>query len=582
MISNNRPIEIIYAYCDAVLAGEIIACKALIQAIERFYRDLADNQSPYIFEEHVANVYCEFIPKMFIHVEGQFATQPIQLEPWQMFLVASIFAWKRKSDGKRRFRRAFCCMGRKGGKSTIAAVIEILLGKLDQEHAAQVYSTATKRDQALIVHRIAEMMVKASPALCKDSIIHKNNIMFPKDSYCRPLGSDRPFDGTNTHAVVIDELHAWRESHRPFFDTMVSASGTRSQPLEFVITTAGNDKSYIFHEELSYARGVLDQSIDDDRLFVLIFELDDEHDFMDDEFDVDLMLQANPNMGVSVPREFYEDELRKARQKPSAERVFKLKFANQCASSVQQSTKAEDWDRAAGELSNWHDSDGVGAAIDLGGQDDLSSYALEAKFKMDGVPVELINGTCPKCRIEQDGDHCGTCEAEIYRKECFSRSFISEDCTLDLEHEPFRSWIDQGKLVVCKYVDNVLFQHLIEDCRIWGAKWIAYDPMGAGTIAEMLEMEGFTPVKFPQSHGQYHEPIKQYESELIEGRFKPDINDPILRWAFLNMAWDVNAAERKMPSKQKSIDKIDPAVAALMSKKACNQAVPPCTGSLVL
>lgn len=558
MICDLRPIDKLYGYCDAVLSGEVIACKALKLAVERFISEVNDPNFPYVFEESIVNLYCEMIPEVFRHFEGDRAGHPFEPEPWQIFLIGNVFAWKRRVDGKRRFKKAFVYMGRKGGKSIIAAIFEIILARLDGEGGAQVYSTASKMDQAKIVHRMVELMVKASPALMDGATVHKNNIMFPGNSFIRPLGSDRPFDGTNTHAIVLDELHAWQEFHRPFYETMISASGTRSQPLEFIITTAGTEKSYIFHEELKYARGILNGTIPDLREFVLIFELDKEHDFMADDFDLDLMEQANPNLGVSVPLEFYRDELTKARHKPSASRTFKLKFANQCASSIEGGViKPEVWDALAGTLSDWGTSAGIGAGVDIGGRDDLAAYGLCAKFPMDDS------------------------ETPIYRKEVTSKAFIAEDTKRDLSQEPFRTWIDTGKLIVCEYVIGTLKEHLIEDCQQYGIEFVAYDPYQATQLAEDLEKEGLKPVKMPQNHGHFSETMDELFEEIAEKRFKPDELDEVLRWCSLNMAIDTNSKNFKMASKKHSKEKIDAMVAVLMAKRACNVAQPVYNGSYV-
>lgn len=563
MIRDQSPLDRLYAYCDAVLSGEIIACKALVLAVERFYRDLERQDSedfPYVFEEDLVNLYCRMIPKVFRHFEGEWEGKPVEPQPWQIFVIGNVFAWKVKATGKRRFKRAFCTMGRKGGKSITAAIFEIILARLDNEGGAQVYTTATKLDQAKIVHRMVELMVKASPELMKSAVVHKNNIAFPRNSFCRPLGSDRPFDGTNTHAVVLDEVHAWQERHRPFYNTMVSASGTRTQPLEFVISTAGLETGYIYNEELTYARGILDQSITDDQQFVLIFELDEEHDFMDPDFDVDLMLQANPSMGVTVTKEFYEGELNKARQKPSARKIFKLKFANQCDSSIGDAITAEIWDAAKGELSDLKNADRIGAGIDLGGRDDLASYGIDGQFSMGE---------------DEEG-------RPIYRDEVKSKSFIAEDTKRDLKSEPFSTWIAEGKLIVCQYVISTLKQHLIEDCQKCGIETVAFDPYQAAQLAEDLENEGLKPVKMPQNQAHFNEVTSDYIQQLSEGRFKPDENDDILRWAALNMAVKRDSQDRIMPDKPHSKDKIDPIVAVLMAKRAANVALPRLKGSLVL
>jgi len=432
---------------------------------------------------------------------------------------------------------------------------------LDGEQGAEVYIGATKLEQAKLIHDEADRMVRASPFLMEAATIHKNNIMFKgTNSFARPLGSDKPFDGPNPSAVIFDELHAWREHHRGFFDTMTTGSGSRTQPIQFIVTTAGNEKSLIFHEEQDYARGVIEGEIEDNRLFALIFELDADIDPFADDFDFELMAQANPNMGISVFEDYLAEQLHEAKHKPAAKYRFKTKHANQCASSVEDVMSAEVWDACAGPLTNWMQSEGVGAGVDIGGRDDLAAYAMAAKFE-----------------VGRDKD-----DRPIYRQEVKSRCFIAEDTKRDLNAEPFRTWIDQGKLTVCKYVISTLKEALIEDAQAYGIEWIAYDPYQATQLAEDLEAEGMKPVKMPQNHTHFNESIAQYLAEVSDGRFTPCENDVLLRWCALNMMVSRDGKDRMMPDKKHSKEKIDAAVAMLMAKRACNLALPPMDGPMVL
>ena len=220
---------------------------------------------------------------------------------------------------------------------------------------------------------------------------------------------------------------------------------------------------------------------------------------------------------------------------------------------------AEIWDACSGPLSDWLLSDGIGAGVDIGGRDDLAAYALSAKFE---------TGTDKEGR-------------PIYRHEVKSTAFIATDTKRDLNAEPFRTWIDQGKLIVSDYVISTLKEYLIEDCQAFGVEYVAYDPYQATQLAEDLENEGLKPVKMPQNHGHFSETIADYHLQISEGRFKPDENDTVLRWCALNMAINRDSRDRMMPDKKHSKEKIDAAVAMLMAQRASNLALPRCQGPLV-
>ena len=559
MICRTGTMDILFGYCEQIVSGERVACKAMQGVVAKFLREFHDADFPFTFDEAEATSYCEMIPRVFRHSKGKWAGNPVELAPWQVFMISNIFGWKRP-DGTRRFRRVFCHVGRKNGKSTIAAIIEIILAELDGEPGSEVYIAATKLDQAKLVHDESERMVRASPALIRHATILKNNIRFDgTNSFARPLGSDKSFDGTNSHGVILDELHAWQEYHRPFLDTMLSGAGSRSQPLIFMITTAGNEKSLIFHEILDYCRKVIDGSVIDHRQFAMIFEMDEGVDWLADDFDFALMEQANPNMGISVYEDYLKDQLNEARHMPSAMYRFKTKHANQCASSVESTMTADLWDSLAGPLSDWKYADGIACGFDIGGRDDLASFALCAKFEIDS-----------------DG------EEKLYRYEARSWSFMSSETKRNLNEEPWRTWIHDGKFEVCDYVVSTLKERMVAELFALGIQYVGYDPWSATQISEELELEGLVPVKCNQNPTNFNEPISSYLAEAAEGRFTPDENDPLLRFAALNMAIERNAQGLMRPSKKHSKEKIDPIVSYLIARKAVNLAMPPITGSLVL
>jgi phage terminase large subunit-like protein len=565
MIRAETTAEQVENYVKAVESGDIIACKNLKQAVARYRKDMAsigNPEFPFTFSENRASLAVEFFPALLKHSIGEFAGASFHLADFQRFIVWNLFGFLR-DDGSRRFRKMFLSVARKNGKSTFCAGLAIMLAAADGEAGAQVFIGATKIDQAKIIFQESGRMLRQSPAIGKHATILKDNISFEvSNSFIRPLGSDKPFDGLNPSGVIFDELHAFKPFNRPFFDTLTTGSGSRRQPLQVAITTASDEKGYLYHEEADYCRGVVSGDFVDNSLFGLIFELDESDDPFDPEFDLQTLKKSNPGLNLSVKPEYLRSQLHEAINKPAAKSRFLRYHGNICVMSQGSLIGSEEYDQASGELSDWSEAEAIGAGIDLGGRDDLCSYALAARFKhsedKDGRPV--------------------------YRYEVRSRSFIGDDVRRDLNLEPFASFIRDGLLTKTAYPVSVLQERLIEDCLELGVEYVAYDPFSASHLAECLTGEGLRPVKMPQSHLHYNEVLEEFFCQITDGRFKPDIYDRVLRWAFLNMGTDENAKGQKMPTKGKNSEdqKIDPAVAALMAIKACKISLPKQTGTLIL
>lgn len=583
LIRETTVRETVEQYVDDVLSGAIIACKTVIQAVKKYRSERADPDFPFTFDEKRATREVRFFPDFLCHSIGEWADDPFELSPWQAFCVWNIYGWLRP-DGTRRIRKLILVIARKNGKSTFIAGLAIKFGAADCEPGAQVFIGATKIEQARIVFDEAERMVRGSKFIFKHAAIIKNKISFPRShSFIKPLGSDKAFDGLNPHCTVFDEFHAYKEHHRPFVDTLSTGGGSRSQPIIAIITTAADDKALLYHEEIDYARDVLSGAFLDHSLFVMIYELDKDDDPFAKDFDESILIKSNPNLGVSCKPEYLTQKLVEARNKPQSKNVFMRYHGNCSVSSVEDAIDIEIWDACAGPMSNWDDAYSVGIGVDLGGWDDLASFGMTARFEVD-LPTRLKRDkTCPVCQEKSDpnDDVCaGGCVSTVFRYESKTRSFIAEDTERDLNAEPFRTWIENGDLTVAEYVVTELKTGLIEEALAIGIQMVAYDPFGAAQLSEELEQEGMIAVKMPQTHTHFNEIVKEYLTAISEGRFKPDESDVVLRWAASNMALKSDSQKRVMPAKSDSKEKIDPAVAMLMSMKACNSAPARCTGSL--
>lgn len=557
MICNVGYRQIVNGYCDDVLAGRVATSNAVKAAVRRYLSDVERARTPefpYYFDSVDAERACEFFPRLLRHYEAPFVGQPFKLEPWQVFIVWNVFGWKRE-DGTRRFRKAFVLVARKNGKSAFSAGLALFMLFADGEAGAQCFVSATKMEQAQLIFGAAKKMLHRSPTLLKYADARTNNIAFPKNnSFLRPLGSDKPFDGLNISTCLFDELHAWQEYHRKFYDTMTTGSGTRLQPLQVTTTTAADQSGRIYHEEVDYIRGILAGTFSDEEVFGVLYELDED----DDPFDESVWVKANPNLGVSVRLDYLQKQAREAKAKPTTLNRFLRYHCNRNVSSIEGGFTPEMWAKIQGELSDWGEAEKIGAGIDLGGWDDLAAIGFVAAFRVgedkDGLP--------------------------LYRYEAKSFTFCSTEGKRDLGTQPFAEWIAGGKLEAGKHVVTMLVDRLVEECERLGVAFVAFDPFNALFVAEHLEKNGLQPVKMPQSHVHFNEPISAVLEASTNGRLIVPADDPVLKWCALNMAFHRNNRDQVMPDKGNSKDKIDAMVAVLMAFKACAASPARVQGSL--
>jgi len=474
---------------------------------------------------------------------------------------------KRKKDGTRKIVRVEYvrqdrtkCVQVEGGvymtgnyvlthNSTIAAAISILMAGFDinpttgePEARAQVILAATKREQAekVIMAEILRMRHQ-SPIIRGGSHVANKLMTFEHNGgNIQAVGSDRPYDGLNPALVVMDETHAWTNQHRRFYDTMKTGSGSRVQPLTMTVTTAGDDQSHLWIEEVGFAKAVLDKTVNDEGLYAAIYEIDEG----DDPFSEDCWIKANPNLGVSISMEFLRSQIEPAKTSPQALNRFKRYHANILVSSTERIFSLEDYDKCKGELSDWREAEAVGAGIDLSGRDDLAAAAFVARFPT-------------KKRDSETG-------LPIYRYEIRCKSYISANTPRDLTAVPFCNWIDDGLIKVTQTPMVDLQDEFIEDYWNYYCSDCAIDPYQAQQFGEQVSQQGIVIATMPQTQSQFNEPISEFRQAMADGRIRHDGN-PLLRWCLSNAVAVRDRSDRWMLDKANSSQKIDPLVATIMA-----------------
>lgn len=551
-------------YVDQVLSGEIAASKAVLGAVNRYVSDLKNQSTesfPYYFDTSYAARCMRFYPLVIRHSIGRYAGLPFELSPWQKFCTANIFGWKRTADNTRRFRKVYRTMARKNGKSSWVSAESIFLAGFDvnpntgkPESVAQVVLSATKREQAakVVLAECVRMRERSAKVSAKSRFVNKEMHFSHNDGEIIAVGSDKPYDGLNPHSVTMDELHAWKEHHRPFHDTMITGSASRDQPLVNYITTAGDDRSYLWKEVYDYAKAVALGTIEDNEYFSFIAELDEG----DDPFDESNWIKANPNLGVSVAIDYLRAQAREHKTTAIGINRFTRYHGNRLVSSTEKAIDLELWDACEGTLSDWSKADAVGSGFDLGGRDDLAACAFVARFPM-------------QC----DG------EKTLYRFEAKAYSFIAEDANRDLSKLPFSEFIHSGHLCKCRYPVSTLQAKVLEECNVLDVYGVAYDPSGALGVSENLAAEGITAARMAQNCSNFNEPIRDLLDCIKDRRFKHDGN-PLLRWCCNNAVMIRDRQDRWMFDKRDSNDKIDPVVALTMAFRMASLAPERVSGSL--
>ena len=539
------------SYVDDVLSGRIVVARFTRLACERHRRDLETGEARGLwFDEQAAAMAISFFG-LLRHWKGEWGGQGGQalvLEPCQQFWVWSLFGWKR-ADGSRRFRKAYLEIGRKNGKTTVAAGVGLYLAFAEGEPGAEVYSAATKRDQAKISHRDATEMVKRSPQLRSMIDIFRDNLNDPRSgSKFEPLASDyNSLDGLNVHAAICDELHAWPQPE--LWGVLNTGTGSRRQPMMLAITTAGTDQQGICYQQREYVSQILRGTIKDDSYWGMIYTMDMRTDWPDMAEDDDWAQEsnwykANPLLGVSKKLETMRDDARGAANKPSEMNQFLRWHLNIWTQAETRWVNTVDW-AECGRLAV--DEDGLLGQVCYGG--------LDLSRTMDITAFGLVFPP--------------TAEDEPYR--ALMRFWLPGDDLMERvrrDQVPYDAWVRMGVLTLTP--GNVVdYDFLVAEIQRLHEQYqiieVAYDRWGAALVTQRLQEIGGDEwvVPFGQGFASMSPPMKELGNLVASNRMAHG-NNPVLTWMADNLVATEDAAGNIKPDKNKSRQKIDGMVALIM------------------
>ena len=536
-MGKNEIIDPVTQFAESSSLKDSGQCLFVRQACERHLRDL--NRGEFEWNLNEALMALEFC-KMLKHYKGPSAGDSFKPEPWQEFIIGSIFGW-RKKDGSRRFRIGYIEVPRKNGKTFMAASIALKALFADGESGAEVYSVAPKLMQSKIVWEDAKTMISQCPPLNRRSKRYISSIVVPStSSKFLPLAKDtKTLDGLNPSFAISDEVHAWRGNE--LFHQMNDAMGARRQPFNLLITTAGWNKTGICwklrEHLLAVLKGDKKRIYIDDEMFGIVFSLDKGDDFRNPA----VWKKANPNLGVSKSEEYMTKMVKMAQQIPSEEYTVKNKQFNLWTVSDKRWLDMKRWDKCNGEI---------------------DEARLLGQVCHLGIDLSTVQDLTAVVAVFPPGPYD---EFVFYPRLYLPKERL--DYAERMDRVPYKHWEKEGFLQTTPG-DVIDIEYIKQDVIDLNSKFrvssVGYDPWKAIEMATSLSAEGLDMVEMRQGHATLGAPTVALEALVLKKQIRHG-NHPVLRWMAENTKVIRNSNNDIRPTKYDSRSRIDGIVATIMA-----------------
>jgi phage terminase large subunit-like protein len=526
-------------YAEDVVAGNIPAGWRLTMACRRQLDDLdrwgqwggvgrLKARGEFYFDERAAAAPVAFIERCCSHVKDGFGSRVgarIRLEPWQIFLVATLFGWLSTETGRRRYRIFYIELARKNAKSTLLACLALYALIADGVGGAEVYSAATNYTQASLVWEVGQQMVPHSPALNRRIGPHRSRALhLPDGSRFRPVHAKAlGNEGLNPSFTVMDELHAHPSPN--LWNVFRQGMGARLEPMLGAITTAGSNQAGVCFAERLYGEGILNGTYTDERYAVFIWAADDS----DDPGALETWLKANPNFGVSVDPVDFAQKYKHANRSPSDMADFKTKALCIWVGAGNPFFDLARFDAGADPALKPDDFKGLPCwmGVDLAARYDIAGFDLLFR-KDDGSVVDFHRFYSPRALIDEGGQMAN-----------FARHFLD--------------WEEKGHIQFTEG-DVIDFDVIGKDLREWADAFapnvIGFDTHQHAQIAVQLTSEGRPVIEIPPYAKHYSPAVKEMKSLMFEGKYRHPGNGT-MRWMVGNTYAEENWKEEVYPRKEK-------------------------------
>lgn len=525
------------SYIDNILFGKLVVNDAVKRACLRQRDDLRrqrTNEFPYFFDEARAELPCKFIEK-FSHVKGIWRGKPFQLEPFQCFIITTIFGWHfANNPRKRRFNLVYIELPRKNGKSILAGGICLYCLMVDDlEPSPEIYIGATSLDQAGEVFIPCKDMIDSAPLIKKLFGVE----CFAKSIKCKKSGGfikaviSKGKDGKSPSLFVIDEYH--QAPTKELLESFKTGLGSRPSGFGVIVTTAGVDLESPCKEMHDDMLSVLNGSVPEERDFAIIYTIPENMDRKDFE----AWKLANPNYGISVDEDFLAKQYRDAMTKPGQQNDIFTKNLNI-------------WCSVDSAWMNMAKLDGcVNTQLN---PDSFVSKGLNCVVGLDlAEKLDLIAAVL-----------CFYDDTQVW---AFPKFYLPTE-TMDRDpRDIYPKWANMGLLTLCPG-EVVDYEYVRKDLDLWRERFkaniIAYDPWHASQFILSLVNDGYKCIEVKPNVAIMSEAMKQCEADIYSKKFHFDGNQ-MLKWNFANVVGHYDSKGNIFPRKQRRQNKIDGVVALL-------------------
>ena len=531
----NKKIKIIYKK----LVDDIANPKTI-----SFFNELTEEEEThtYIFDEKKANRPIEFIERFCKHSKGKWAGKPVILELWQKAFIQALFGFVDSETGLRKYQKSILFVARKNGKSTLAAGIGLYMLTSAGEGGAEVYSVATKKEQAKIVWEEARRMVKKSPALFKRIRTLINGLFYDNnESFFKALASDsNSLDGLNSFFVIADEIHAWKDKN--LIDVMYDSMSGREEPIFSEFSTMGTVRENVFDNEYEYGSDLIETFektgiMKDERILVIIYELDNPKEIEKEE----CWYKPNPGLGTIKNVNILRDKVKTASNNP-----------NELPNLL-----CKDFNIRQNDQDKWLTYEVIHNTATFSDDEIYDTYAI------GGVDLSSTTDlTCATLIVIKNGIR--------YVKQQYFIPTQKLEYKINDDKIPYDKWEKRGLVTLCEggkidYCDvTQWFLKMQGDLKI-NTLWVGYDPWNTQYWVEEMKNYGFEMYEVRQGAKTMSNPMKQLEAELMDKIVNYN-NNPVLEWCLLNTSVKRDDNDNIRPVKgQKQRARIDGAVSLIIA-----------------
>lgn len=586
--SSHKAVD---AYAEGVLSGKVVAGPHVRNACRRHFDDLAKGAKRGLwFDESAAQRAFDFFEKVLKLSEGQFEGLPFQLHPSQAFIIGSLFGWKRK-DGTRRFRRAYIEQGKGNGKSPLAGGVGLFGMLADGEAGAQVYAAAAKREQAGILFADAVKMVRASPALRKRIQFsgghgrEYNMAHHASGSFFRPVSRDtgKSGSGPRPYFVLADEVHELPDGK--ILEMLERGFKFRREPLLFMITNSGSDRNSICWAEHEWAVKVAAGNINavtdptyqgevlDDSTFSYVCALDEGDDPLNDP---SCWPKANPLLGVTITEDYLAGVVAQAKNIPAKQNgILRLHFcvwtdadAAWMSREVVEPLLA-DFDPAD------HNGKKIHVGLDLSQNRDITAMAavVQTGHNKEGKPTfdAWIEAWTPGDTVQARADRDKMDYLPVWVKQGHIHAPPGESISYRHVAQTMVEYQQDYDVQMVAY-DRYAFKRFEDEAKEVGLSlnFVEHPQGGTRKAKPTPEMVESAKRRGKEAEGLWFPgSLRLLEDAMLEGRIRLKRN-PVLVSAIMSAVTESDKWDNKWIAKQKSVNKIDAAVALVMAFGAAN------------